>query len=104
MGSVPAFRASDLEQTTLKYASPVLARLYEQNDEYFSRFQPKVHRDAQVCDDAALQLQIDLSGRERVGFMNGSMNPRVGNLCALIAPECQPEHLPLAAYVEMGRM
>ncbi|KAK5997641.1 Bifunctional sesterterpene synthase astC-like protein [Cladobotryum mycophilum] len=72
-------------------------------DPLVSRFQPKISRFAYITDDASLQCQIDLVGKEYIGVIPANFGRRTGNCIALSYPHCLPERLATIAYaVETG--
>jgi hypothetical protein len=82
-----------------RYSMPVSPGLYAQNPEYFSFFQPRVHRNAQISDDASVQCQIDLVGKENMGKIIGNMNTHSGGWISVCHPYCLPERIALVSYV-----
>lgn len=84
--------------------------LYECN-EYFSRFKPRIHRDAQLADAGSWQCQVDFlesSNAARAdaarnattkSYAVGCINPTVGNFTALCACEALPDRLALTTYM-----
>nr|POE78004.1 ophiobolin f synthase [Quercus suber] len=91
-----------------KYSVTVPAHLYEQ-DEYFCRFAPRIHRDAHLADEGSWQCQVDFlsaSGpddsernKDHKSYAVGCINPLVGNFTALCASEAVPERLALTTYM-----
>lgn len=88
----------------------VPAHLYE-SEEYFSRFTPRLHRDAHLADAGSWQCQVDFlesSEAARAGaarntstksYAVGCINPVVGNFMALCACEAIPDRLALTTYM-----
>lgn len=72
---------------------------YAENPEYLSHLKPRIHKNAQTADDASIQCQIDLLGRQNLGTFTGSMNPISGNSSALMFPYTLPENFALVAYM-----
>lgn len=84
--------------------------LYE-GDEYFSRFKPRIHHDAQLADAGSWQCQVDFlesSDKARAdasrnlltkSYAVGCINPTVGNFTALCACEALPDRLALTTYM-----
>ncbi|KAJ5090177.1 hypothetical protein N7532_008861 [Penicillium argentinense] len=83
----------------LSYAAPVSPGLYAHNPEYFSHFKPRIHKNARIADDASIQCQIDLLGKEHIGTFAGCLNPVSGGCAALTFPFTSPKDLALAAYM-----
>lgn len=50
------------------------------------------------ADDACIQAQIDVFGKDHVGIVQGSLAPS-GNFAAVIYPESLPDRLPIVAYL-----
>ncbi|CAG7927668.1 unnamed protein product [Penicillium olsonii] len=102
------------DQSSQKYSVPdslqVPQETYE-NEEYFCKFTPRIHRDAYLADSGSWQCQLDLlssqgaaytaavRSRRNKSYAVGCINPTVGNLVALCAVEAIPERLALAAYI-----
>lgn len=90
------------------YSVPVPTSSYDQ-EEYFCRFTPRVHRDAHLADQGSWQCQVDflsatgLDDAERnknhKAYAVGCINPTVGNFTALCAAEALPERLALTTYM-----
>lgn len=82
-----------------------------QGDEYFSRFHPRIHRDAHLADAGSWQCQVDFlesSDKARAdaarnlaskSYAVGCINPTVGNFTALCACEALPDRLALTTYM-----
>lgn len=81
------------------YAVELSVDLYADNPEWFSRLKPKIHQNSQIADDASVQCQIDLLGRENLGAFAGSLNTAAGGASALIFPYTLPKRLALVAYM-----
>ena len=91
-----------------KHSVPLSPRLYEQ-EQYFCRFTPRIHRDAHLADQGSWQCQVDFlnasgpadSERNKAhkSFAVGCINPVVGNFTALCASEALPERLALTTYM-----
>lgn len=85
-------------------------QLYER-DEYFSRFKPRIHRDAQLADAGSWQCQTDFLESSKAAradaarnsttksYAVGCINPVVGNFTALCACEALPDRLALTTYM-----
>jgi hypothetical protein len=92
-----------------RYSVPLDPHTYE-GDEYFSRFTPRIHRDAHLADAAAWQCQVDflsssdaahtltLKDPVKIGYAKGCMNAVTGNCIAVAAPEALPSRLALITY------
>lgn len=91
-----------------KYSVEVPKHLYEQ-DQYFCRFTPRIHRNANLADQGSWQCQVDFlnaSGptdsernKDHKSYAVGCINPLVGNFTALCASEALPERLALTTYM-----
>ena len=80
-------------------------------DEYFSRFKPRIHRDAGLADAGSWQCQLDFLESSHAAradaarnvltksYAVGCINPVVGNFTALCACEAIPERLALTTYM-----
>ena len=87
---------------------PLPTHLYEQ-EEYFCRFTPRIHRDARLADQGSWQCQIDFleatgpddseRNKDHKSYAVGCINPVVGNFTALCACEALPERLALTTYM-----
>ncbi|KAI8649475.1 hypothetical protein LRP88_00028 [Fusarium phalaenopsidis] len=80
--------------------SVILDRKYwEGNPKYFFRtISPRVSTHAQRADDACIQTQIDVFGRDNVGIIQGSL-ASAANFAATIYAESLPDRLPILAYL-----
>lgn len=79
--------------------SEVLDRsLWADNPEYLLTTPPRISKYNERSDDASIQLQIDVAGKENVGVVDGAIT-RVGNLTALAYPDCLPDRMAAASYV-----
>ena len=109
-------KAASLNQTKVQ-AKPFIqnsialpSELFE-GDEYFSRFSPRIHRDAHLADAGSWQCQVDFlesSDKARAdaarnlatkSYAVGCINPTVGNFTALCACEALPDRLALTTYM-----
>ena len=93
-----------------KHSIPVPSYIYEGLD-YFSMFQPRIHRESFLADEGSWQCQVDfleasLAARtdakrneDHKSYAVGCINPVAGNFTALCASECMPERLGLITYI-----
>jgi hypothetical protein len=81
-----------------RYSVPLSSDKYAQNEDYFSVFKPRIHKQAVIADDASVDIQIEWYGQEGLGSKVGNMNNHAGNFTALSAPECLPERLYIVSY------
>jgi hypothetical protein len=72
--------------------------LWEDNPEYLLTIPPRVSLYNQRSDDASIQLQIDVAGKENIGIVDGGMT-RVGNITALMYPDCLPDRMAAISYM-----
>lgn len=97
----------------IKHSIALDVKVYE-NEDYFCKFTPRIHRDAYLADAGSLQCQIDFLGSSKVpkvattvdqekGYVAnsaiGSINPTAGNFTALCLCEALPDRLPLTSYM-----
>ncbi|KAL5610624.1 hypothetical protein FOBRF1_006741 [Fusarium oxysporum] len=72
---------------------------WEGNPKYFFKtIPPRVSKHAQRADDACIQTQIDVFGRDNVGIIQGSL-ASAANFAAVIYAESLPDRLPILAYL-----
>jgi hypothetical protein len=72
---------------------------WERNPQYFFKtIPPRVSKYAQRADDACIQTQIDVWGRENIGIIQGSL-AKAANFAAVIYAESLPDRLPVLAYL-----
>lgn len=83
----------------LSCAIPVSNELYANNSDYFSRLKPKIHSNYQTANDACIQCQIDILGKEYLGKFPGTLNPVSGGVSALALPYTLPENFALVSYI-----
>ncbi|KAI9727247.1 MAG: hypothetical protein M1828_006866 [Chrysothrix sp. TS-e1954] len=87
---------------------PLPEHLYR-GDEYFCKFDARIHKDAYLADQGSWQCQLDFlnasgpadSERNEAhkSYAVGCINPMVGNFTALCACEALPERLALTTYM-----
>lgn len=65
---------------------------------FFKTLRPRLSHYAVRADDACIQTQIDVFGKEHVGIMPGSLAPS-GNFAATVYSESLPDRLPILAYL-----
>ncbi|KAK6084429.1 polyprenyl synthetase [Seiridium cupressi] len=94
----------------IQHSIPLPRSAYE-GDEYFCRFRPRIHRDANLADAGSWQCQVDFLGssataradsirnRNHTSYAVGCINPVVGNFTALCACEAIPDRLALTTYM-----
>ncbi|KAJ5455794.1 uncharacterized protein N7458_004058 [Penicillium daleae] len=85
--------------TTQWLHSEVLDRsLWADNPEYLLTIPPRISKYNERSDDASIQLQIDVAGKENVGVVDGAITS-VGSLAALMYPDCLPDRMAATSYV-----
>ena len=67
-------------------------------DFFFNSLPPRLSKYAVRADDACIQAQIDVFGKDHVGILPGSLAPS-GNFAAVIYAESLPDRLPIVAYL-----
>lgn len=97
----------------IKHSIALDHKIYE-DDDYFCKFTPRIHRDAYLADAGSLQCQIDFLGSSKVTkgataqdqekgsaatSATGSINPTAGNFTALCLCEALPDRLALTSYI-----
>lgn len=97
-----------LDHRPFVHSVPVPAHLYE-DEEYFCRFTPRIHRDAHLADHGSWQCQVDFlsatgpadseRNKDHKSYAVGCINSRVGNFTALCSAEALPERLALTTYM-----
>lgn len=99
------------KKSLIHYSRPVDPNAYTQNEDWFCKCAPRIHRDAHLADAGSWQCQIDFleaSSSARAAaqrnvanksYAVGCMNPVVGNFTALCAAEALPERLWISAYM-----
>lgn len=100
--------ASTQEAPLFKYSVPLPRDAYGR-EEYFCRYQPRIHAKAHLADKGSWQCQVDFlnaSGladaqrnKAHRSYAVGCINPVVGNFTALCASEALPERLALTTYM-----
>lgn len=89
-----------VQETELRRNSkPVSPNLYLNNVEYFSSFKPRIQREALLDNDATVQAQIDMLGKDNIGTSNGNINLHTGSWTSLSVPYTRPERVALVAYL-----
>jgi len=74
-------------------------KLWENDPIYFFRvLSPYISKYAQRADDASIQAQIDVFGKNDVGAMPGALGPR-GNFAAVTFAEAFPDRVAMLAYL-----
>jgi len=74
-------------------------KLWENDHLYFFRvLSPYISKWAQRADDASIQAQIDVFGKDNVGAMPGALGPR-GNFAAVTFAEAFPDKVAMLAYL-----
>lgn len=89
----------DRDAEFLSHATAVSPGLYAHNPEYFSHFKPRISKNARIADDASVQCQIDLLGKDNIGKIVGCLNPVAGGAAALALPFTFPENIALVSYM-----
>ena len=96
--------------TQYEHSVPVPLESFE-GLEYFSLFQPRIHRNAIYADEGSWQCQVDFldataaaradakRNERKWSYAVGSINPRCGNFTALCACDAEPERLALISYI-----
>ncbi|EIT78089.1 isoprenoid synthase domain-containing protein [Aspergillus flavus] len=65
---------------------------------FFKTLPPYISKYAQRADDASIQAQIDVFGKDDVGAMPGALGPR-GNFAAVTFAESFPDRVAMLAYL-----
>lgn len=73
--------------------------LYKTNPEYFSIFEPRVHRDAEITNEAAYDLYADWVSNVGEKNLIGALSRTCGSCVAVFVPECPPERLHILMYI-----
>lgn len=74
-------------------------KVWEGNPQYFFKtIPPRISKYAQRADDACIQTQIDVFGKDNVGIITGSLASS-GNFAALIYAESLPDRVAVLAYL-----
>ena len=93
-----------------EHSIPVSLEQFKDQD-YFSLFTPRIHRNLAYADDGSWQCQVDFldataaaragadRNRKNWSYAVGCINPRAGNFTALCACEALPERLALISYM-----
>ncbi|KAJ5160938.1 isoprenoid synthase domain-containing protein [Penicillium canariense] len=84
----------------LRRHSVMLDRKLWENDPiyFFQVLPPHISKYAQRADDASIQAQIDVFGKDNVGAMPGALGPR-GNFAAVTFAESFPDRVAMLAYL-----
>ncbi|KAL4917736.1 isoprenoid synthase domain-containing protein [Aspergillus aurantiobrunneus] len=80
-----------------KHSTPASLDTHTQK-RYLSRFEPRISNYISTPQNACIECQIDLFGREAIGKVVGGMNAHVGDFTALCAPEALPDRIGLCSY------
>lgn len=73
--------------------------LHKTNNAYFSIFEPRVHRNADITNEAGYDHYADWLSNVGETNMIGCLNRTCGSAVAVYAPECLPERLHIVMYV-----
>ena len=74
-------------------------KLWKDDPIYFFKTRPPyISKYAQRADDASIQAQIDVFGKDDVGAMPGALGPR-GNFAAVTFAESFPDRVAMLAYL-----
>ncbi|KND87313.1 Fusicoccadiene synthase [Tolypocladium ophioglossoides CBS 100239] len=74
-------------------------KAWEGNPKYFFKtIPPRISKYAERADDACIQTQIDVFGKDNVGIIQGSL-ASAANFASTIYSESLPERLPILAYL-----
>lgn len=84
--------------TMFTYSVPLPTNIYNIED-YFSRFLPRIHQNADLADEGSYHTQSDWVKAGGSIQSVGSVNAHAGNFTALIAAESLPDRLELVSYV-----
>jgi hypothetical protein len=67
-------------------------------DYFFASIPPRTSKYAVQADDASIQCQIDVFGKDHIGIIGGSLAPG-GNFGALIYGESLPDRIAVLTYL-----
>ncbi|KAI9146799.1 Cytochrome P450 monooxygenase TRI4 [Paramyrothecium foliicola] len=89
---------SSLEES-LVHSAEIPAEKWKSNAEYlFKTIAPRISHYERNADDACIQAQIDVFGKDHVGMITGSL-ASAGNFGAVVFAQSTPERLPIVAYL-----
>jgi hypothetical protein len=90
--------SSRIDDTVWEHSVPLDRSLWADNNLYMMTIPPRINKYNERGDDAAIQLQIDMAGKNNVGIVDGGLTT-VGNINSLVFPEGLPDRMAALSYV-----